>query len=86
MKVDLPDPDGPTTVTNSPSGMSRVTPRSARTTWSPTWYSFSRFRTPIMRGCSFLRLIPGPETRVPRPGRRQFVVAGLAVPAGTLPA
>ena len=48
MKVDLPEPDGPTTVTNSPAAMSSVTPLRARTTWSPTWYSFSRLRTPIM--------------------------------------
>ena len=37
MKVDFPEPDGPITATNSPRAMSRLTPRSA---W--TWYSPSR--------------------------------------------
>ncbi len=36
MNVDLPEPDGPTTATNSPASMSSVTPRSARTATSPT--------------------------------------------------
>ncbi len=36
MNVDLPEPDGPVTATNSPRPISRVTPRSAFTLWSPT--------------------------------------------------
>jgi hypothetical protein len=36
MKVDLPEPEGPVTHTNSPGSTSSYTPRSARTTWSPT--------------------------------------------------
>ena len=31
MNVDLPDPDGPVTATNSPASTSRSAPRSART-------------------------------------------------------
>ena len=41
MKVDLPDPDGPITATNSPASMSMVTPRSARTLISPRSYTFA---------------------------------------------
>ena len=36
MKVDLPEPDGPITATNSPAAMSRLTPRSAWTSCSPS--------------------------------------------------
>ena len=35
MNVDLPEPDGPITATNSPVRISVVTPRSARTLTSP---------------------------------------------------
>ena len=35
MKVDLPEPDGPITATNSPCAMSTLTPASARTSLSP---------------------------------------------------
>ena len=35
MKVDLPEPDGPITATNSPSSMSTLTPSSACTSLSP---------------------------------------------------
>ena len=35
MNVDLPDPDGPITATNSPRPMSRLTPRRAFTVKSP---------------------------------------------------
>ena len=35
MRVDLPDPDGPITAVNSPTGKSRLTPSSARTAVSP---------------------------------------------------
>ena len=36
ISVDLPDPDGPVTATNSPVSTSRSAPRSARTVTSPT--------------------------------------------------
>ena len=42
MKVDLPDPDGPVTATNSPGSTSRFTPRNACTFTSPTTYVFMR--------------------------------------------
>src|SRR5438309_2292330 len=45
MNVDLPDPDGPVTARNSPRWTSRFTPRSARTSTSPTMYVFTRFLT-----------------------------------------
>ena len=35
MNVDLPDPDGPVTATNSPGSIVSETPRSARTSCSP---------------------------------------------------
>ncbi len=37
MKVDLPDPDGPMTATNSPASTATLTPRSACTVWGPRW-------------------------------------------------
>ena len=36
MNVDLPEPDGPITATNSPSAMSTETPASACTSVSPS--------------------------------------------------
>jgi hypothetical protein len=36
MKVDLPLPEDPTTVTNEPGAMARSTPRKACTVTSPT--------------------------------------------------
>src|ERR687887_1803507 len=45
MNVDLPEPDGPVTARNSPRWTSRFTPRSARTSTSPTMYVFTRFLT-----------------------------------------
>lgn len=45
MNVDLPEPDGPVTATNSPRWTSRLTPRSAFTSTSPTMYVFTRLRT-----------------------------------------
>ena len=36
MKVDLPEPDGPTMATNSPASTSSDTPRRAWTAVSPT--------------------------------------------------
>ena len=42
MNVDLPEPDGPMTATNSFFCMDTVTPRSAATICSPTRYSFTR--------------------------------------------
>ena len=35
MNVDLPEPDGPMTATNSPASIDSVTPASACTTLSP---------------------------------------------------
>ena len=35
MNVDLPEPEGPRTATNSPRGIVSETPRSARTSFSP---------------------------------------------------
>ncbi len=35
MNVDLPEPDGPVTATNSPASIWSDTPRNARTSWSP---------------------------------------------------
>ena len=35
IKVDLPEPEGPMSATNSPRWMSRDTPLSAFTTWVP---------------------------------------------------
>ncbi len=37
MKVDLPEPDGPMTATNSPASIDTETPRSACTVWGPRW-------------------------------------------------
>ena len=36
MNVDLPEPDGPMTATNSPGSIETVTPRSAWTTCGPS--------------------------------------------------
>ena len=36
MNVDLPEPDGPMTATNSPASIVTDTPRSACTTWAPS--------------------------------------------------
>ncbi len=36
INVDLPEPDGPVTATNSPGSTSSDTPRKARTSTSPT--------------------------------------------------
>ena len=47
MNVDLPEPDGPFTARNSPRRTSRLTPRSARTSTSPTTYVLTRFFTPM---------------------------------------
>ena len=46
-RVDLPQPDGPTTLTNSPSASGSATRSSARI-WSPSRVSYS-FRRPLMR-------------------------------------
>src|SRR5262245_18235806 len=42
MNVDLPEQDGPVTERNSPRCTSRLTPRSARTSTSPTTYVLIR--------------------------------------------
>src|SRR4051812_22741781 len=47
ISVDLPEPDGPVTATNSPASTSRFAPRSARTVTSPTWYVLKRSRIEI---------------------------------------
>src|SRR5262249_34000360 len=41
------EPDGPVTAMNSPRWTSRFTPRSARTSTSPTTYVLTRFLTPM---------------------------------------
>src|SRR5439155_25232238 len=50
IKVDLPEPDGPVTARNSPRSTSRFTPRSARTSTSPTTYVLTRFLTEMTWG------------------------------------
>src|SRR5262245_59637245 len=50
MNVDLPEPDGPVTARNSPCSTSRFTPRSARTSISPTTYRLTRFLTEMTWG------------------------------------
>src|SRR5688572_7587889 len=47
ISVDLPDPEGPVTATNSPGSTSKSAPRSARTVTSPTTYVLTRFLTEI---------------------------------------
>ena len=42
MNVDLPEPDGPMTATNSPASMLTVTPRRAWTRRGPNAYSLAR--------------------------------------------
>ena len=37
IRVDLPEPDAPMMATNSPRSIVRLTPRSARTSLSPSW-------------------------------------------------
>jgi hypothetical protein len=41
MRVDLPEPDGPITATNSPVSIRSDTPRSAATSSGPLRYSFT---------------------------------------------
>src|SRR5262245_40364929 len=67
MKVDLPEPDGPITATNSPDTMSRLTPRSAWTWCSPRRYVFARSRT-SMSAVPAGKVI-GLEEAEPRPTR-----------------
>src|SRR5215207_3831391 len=45
MKVDLPEPDGPITITISPAQTLSAMPRRADTTWSPMWYVLRRSAT-----------------------------------------
>src|SRR5687768_15317327 len=45
MSVDLPEPDGPVTATNSPFSTSMFAPRRARTVTSPTMYVLTRSLT-----------------------------------------
>ena len=52
ISVDLPEPDGPVTARNSPCPTSSDTPRSARTSTSPTVYVLTRLRTE-MTGASY---------------------------------
>src|ERR1700682_3941085 len=63
MQVDLPDPEGPVTARNSPLGTSRLTPRSAFTSTSPTMYVLTRALTPMTVDGTF----SGPVR--PRPDR-----------------
>jgi hypothetical protein len=53
MNVDLPEPDGPTMVTNSPASTSSETPRNASTESSPTVYVFVRFCSEMSGSVSF---------------------------------
>ena len=46
--VDLPDPDGPITVRNAPSGMDSVVGRSASITTPPAIYCFDKLMSSIM--------------------------------------
>ncbi len=67
MSVDLPEPEGPTMATNSPSSTRRLTPRSASTTTLPRWYTRHRSRMSM---------------RVRGEGRTAGAGAGPQVPAG----
>ena len=50
ISVDLPEPEGPVTATNSPGSTSKSHPRSARTVTSPTTYVLARFLTDMTGG------------------------------------
>src|SRR5262245_64514258 len=56
MNVDLPEPEGPVSATNSPGSIESETPRSAGTSTSPTWYVFVRSWT--TRACSLTCDLP----------------------------
>ena len=49
-RVDLPDPDGPMTATNSPNASSMSTPRSASTQRPSARYSFTSLRVRSITG------------------------------------
>src|SRR4051794_36701666 len=71
MKVDLPEPDGPVTARNSPRSTSRLTPRSAFTSTSPTTYVLTRFLTEITASIERLEASSASAAaaeRVARPG------------------
>src|SRR3954447_24933780 len=70
MNVDLPDPDGPMIATNSPSWISRETPRSAWTITSPIVYRLCRSATlmiavesPLVGGAVRLSMVDFPTDR-----------------------
>ena len=44
MKVDLPEPEGPITATNSPGSIATEIPRNAGTVYPPRRYSLARSR------------------------------------------
>src|SRR5262245_15471340 len=89
MKVDLPDPDGPTTETNSPAAMSSVIPRRACTDTSPTRYTLASSRTAItpltggqVRPASVRRRrlrLPAQRGEVIEDGRVRLLGSGVAV-------
>src|SRR3954463_10923220 len=75
ISVDLPEPDGPVTATNSPASTSRLAPRSARTVMSPTWYVLTRSRIEIT---GIERSLPSATAAA------TATAAGSAGPAATL--
>src|SRR5262245_46900116 len=81
MNVDLPEPDGPVTARNSPRSTSRLTPRKARTSTSPTTYGLTRFLTEMTLGIE----LTGPVRRRRRNRRRgsRNYHHGYRRPAGT---
>src|SRR6516164_7831476 len=94
ISVDFPLPEGPRTATNSPGWMSRLTPRSARTSTSPIWKTLVTSWMEISGGA--MRLERPPLGRPSgtwggggcRPGRDlhpgEHLVAGLQRPASDL--
>ena len=68
-RVDLPDPDGPSSPTNSPGATVRLMPDSAATSWPSAW-----------KMCTSSYVItPAPAT--PSSGRRPVLPATAEVPA-----
>src|SRR5881409_1239534 len=63
MNVDLPDPDGPVTARNSPVCTSRLTPRSARTSTSPTTYVLTSDLTAMTDGTPLSATAPTARRR-----------------------
>src|SRR6476661_3625598 len=70
MNVDLPEPEGPVTARNSPVWTSKLTPRSARTSTSPTTYVLTRLLTEMTT-----------DMRLPAAGRGPTAEAARAAAA-----